>query len=182
MDIERRWYLVHTRSSDEGLAQAQLERQGFNAYYPRVVTRKRLRGKRVNVVCPLFPRYLFVQLVLGTQDFSPVRSTKGVLGIVRFGPDYAIVPEGVVELLHGRADGLTGLHELTEKRFVEHGTVRITGGPFEHFEGIFLRESGEDRVVVLFNIVGQGTPVEISEEWVEPVISNSARQPELLTA
>lgn len=170
---------MHTRSSDEPLAHEHLERQGYHAYYPRLIRRVRVRGKRVRQVCPLFPRYLFVQLLLGAQDLSSVRSTRGVRGVVKFGAEYAVVPDWVIEQLHGHADATTGLHPFQEAELLPHSTVRITGGPFEHFEGIFLRECADDRVVVLFNIVGQATPVEIDSLFVESV-HRSVGEPVLL--
>ena len=169
--LESAWYLLRTKSGDESTAQCHLERQGYRAYCPWLVRRRRLRGRRVRTVDPLFPQYLFVELVLGVQDLGPVHSTRGVLAIVRFGLEYAIVPAYVITQLHERADPRTGMHHLEERRLTPHSTVRITGGTFFGLEGVFLRDCGSDRVLVLLSVLGQATPVAIGEGLVEPQIS-----------
>lgn len=167
-EVDRRWYLVLTKASDELIAHHHLSGQGYETYYPRLIRRVRVRGRRVRRICPLFPRYLFLQLLVGIQDIHPVRYTKGVLSIVRFGGQYAIVPDAVIQRLQGHANPSTGLHQLDDRRILPHQSVRITDGTFGGLEGVFLRESGDDRVVVLLSILGQNRPVEISEAWVEP--------------
>jgi transcriptional antiterminator RfaH len=162
------WFLVHTKTSAEPVARDHLERQGYQAYYPRLVRRMRHHGKRVRQICSLFPRYLFVNLRLGTQDLGPVKSTKGVSGIVRFGEQYAAVPDRVIDRLKGREDPHTGLHHLGERRLRPHQSIRITAGPFFGVEGVFLADCGSDRVRVLLSVLGQATPVEICEAFVEP--------------
>ena len=47
----------------------------------------------------LFPGYLFIHLDKKQENWSPIRSTKGVLNFVRFGLNYAQVPDTVIEFL-----------------------------------------------------------------------------------
>jgi transcription antitermination factor NusG len=44
--------------------------------------------------------------------------------------------------------------------------VRITGGPFEHLEGIYLTESPDDRVTLLLNLLGRETRVQLESALV----------------
>jgi len=116
----------------------------------------------VDRVGSLFPRYLFLHLEVGEQVLAPVRSTLGVAAIVRFGCEYAVVPDQVVEDLRMSADPGTGLHRLRSPPSFAPGTrVRIVAGAFDGVEGVFLRESGDERVVVLLKILGQSTPARI---------------------
>ncbi len=81
---------------------------------------------------PLFPGYLFLRLAEGLQALAPVRSSVGVLGVVRFGSCYAVVPDHIIEDLRSRADPATGFHRLTLARSLEAGaSVRIAAGPFD---------------------------------------------------
>jgi transcriptional antiterminator RfaH len=164
-----RWYLVHTKPSAETVAQANLERQGYESYLPRLV-RSVLRGQqRRERSVPLFPRYLFLRLREGSQPLGPVRSSVGVSGVVRFGPDYAIVPDEAICQLQARADPLTGLHRLTPaKPLVSGAAVRIASGPFDGLEGIFQREDGAERVIVLLRLLGHDTPVRVPAGWIVP--------------
>jgi transcriptional antiterminator RfaH len=137
-----RWYLIHTKPANETLARMHLERQGFRVYFPRVAQALPSRqGWRERIV-PLFPRYLFLQLCTDAQSLAPVRSTVGVAGIVRFGDDYTVVADSVVEELQSRADRETGLHKLNSRRLARGAPVR-----------------GVDRVVVLLSLLGQSASV-----------------------
>jgi len=163
-----RWYLVRTKARGETTALKHLERQGFCVYFPRILQPRRVRSRWVDSVQPLFPRYLFLQLDVVRQSFRPVRSTVGVTNIVRFGDEYAIVPDEVVQELMNNADPETGLYRLREPPFVHGEQVRISEGPFDGLQGVFERYDGEERVVILLEVMGRVTEVRMALEQVIP--------------
>jgi transcriptional antiterminator RfaH len=155
-----RWYLIYTKPSNEALAFKNLMRQRYDVYLPRVAQTVRRAGRRYERVGALFPRYLFLRLNQGEQALAPVASTVGVAGIVRFGCRYTVVPDEVICDLQARADPVTGLHRLNCGSKVARGAaVRIRMGPFDGLEGVFEREVGADRVVVLLALLGRSAPV-----------------------
>jgi len=159
-----RWYLVRTKPNAEATAQVNLDRQGYKVYFPRLAQSLPSRGRWRERVVPLFPGYLFLRLDEGRQPLAPVRSTLGVSCAVRFGPSYAIVPDDVIRDLRARANPETGMHRLNlPARLAPGACVRILAGPFDGLEGIFQRESGSDRAIVLLTVLGQtasvGVPV-----------------------
>jgi transcriptional antiterminator RfaH len=160
------WYLVYTKPRQEGVAQANLERQGYPVYLPRVKQRRRRAGRVTDVVEPLFPRYLFIQLSTQTDNWGPIRSTLGVSSLVRFGSDPAVVPEALVAALHARGDE-TGLQTLELPDFEPGQGVLIQGGPMQGYEGIFLVRTSRDRVTLLLDILGKQVRVSIGPEDVE---------------
>jgi transcriptional antiterminator RfaH len=102
-----------------------------------------------------------------SQDLGPVRSTVGVANIVRFGYAYAVVPAQTVEDLRTRADPETGLHRLRRYAQFEPGSnVRVVDGVFDGLEGVFQRESGDERVVLLLGLLGRDTHVEVPARFV----------------
>lgn len=173
-----RWYLVHTKPAREALAQSHLERQGFRIYQPLLAQRvhptagPRAQVSPVHRTFPLFPRYLFLRLDVGHQDLGPVRSTVGVSSIVRFGGQFAVVPDGVIRGLEERADPVTGLHHLAVSDGLEPGSpLRVVAGAFDGLDGIFQRRVADERVVILLNLLGEQTPVQIPASF---VVSNVA--------
>lgn len=164
-----RWYLIHTKPSAESVAQVNLERQGYAVYLPRLQQPMRRRARWKDVIVALFPRYLFLRLSEGEQPLSPVRSTSGVANVVRFGARYAVVPDEIVGQLRARADPESGLHRLSEKSPFRAGApVRIAVGAFGGLEGIFEREAGAERVVVLLKLLGQDVAVRVPAGFVVP--------------
>jgi len=165
---KEQWYLVHTKPLAERSAQVNLERQGFATYLPRVVHSARRRQCWAERIVALFPRYLFLRLVVGEQSLRPVHSTIGVSNIVRFGTRFATVGDGVIEQLQSRADPASGLHRLqAAARFARGTRVRITAGPFCGIDGIFERADGAERVTILLTLLGEERPLQFPTELVE---------------
>lgn len=164
-----RWYLVRTKPNAESTALRNLERQRYEAYLPRLSRSLPWRGQWRDRVVPLFPGYLFLGLDEGRQALAPVRSTVGVAGVVRFGARYAIVPDGILRDLRARANPETGLHRLALPAQLAPGTpVRVVAGPFDGLEGVFQREAGDDRAIVLLSVLGQSASVGVPSGNVVP--------------
>jgi transcriptional antiterminator RfaH len=163
-----RWHLLITKPLRELIAAANLERQGYRVYYPRV--KQRVLQHRIwrEAISSLFPRYLFVQLNASEQSLAPVRSTLGVSSVVRFGTEYAVVPDRVVADLKHRADPQSGLHSLRGKALSRGNTVRIIGGPLAGLDGVFECQEAQDRVVILLNLLGRESRVKMALDCIVP--------------
>lgn len=166
-DDGRAWYLVYCKPRQEGVAKTNLERQGFRAYLPLArVARKRL-GRRVPVLEPLFPRYLFIELSTETDNWGPIRSTLGVSTLVRFGGGLpARVPGDLVAGLQQR-DDTEGIQDLMVPQFREGERVRIGSGAMEGYEGIFLARTSKERVSVLLEILGRQAKISVGVDQLE---------------
>ena len=148
------WYLVYTKPRQETLAQANLERQGYGVYLPKVRLMRRHRGHQEAVVEPLFPRYLFIHLDTQNDNWGPIRSTFGVASLVRFGAEPAQVPDALVAHLKAQ-EGQEGLHEWAEPKMKVGDRVQVAEGPLKGFEGILLANSGKERVMILLDMLGK---------------------------
>ena len=82
-------------------AQENLERQGYECYLPTFSKEKLLQSGVAIADEPLFPRCLFIRLGQGhtDQSWTPIRSTKGVSRLVRFGLNPAKVHDGLIDCL-----------------------------------------------------------------------------------
>lgn len=163
-----RWYLVQTKPAAETVAVENLQRQGYEVYFPRALRTARRRGQVRESIVSLFPRYLFVRLDEGRQALTPVRSTTGVACAVRFGFSYAVVPDAVIRELRGREDAVTGLHRIGQCPVFSPGmAVQVKLQPFDGLDAIFEREAGADRVIVLLKVLGQIARVQIPFDSIE---------------
>ena len=105
---EGAWYAVATRPRQESVARDHLARQGYRVLLPEICLKKRRQSRWVSAVEPLFPGYLFLQLVFGHDDTAPIRSTRGCRDLVRFGAHHPPVPGMVLEALIGKAASVRG--------------------------------------------------------------------------
>ena len=165
------WYVIRSKPRGESIAQTQLARQGFRVYFPRLLQPARVRGRWVDRIEPLFPRYLFLRADVEKQSLAPVRSTVGITEIVRFGNEYAIVPDQVVVDLMNRAEPETGLHRLRKPLYERGVHVRVSEGPFSGLEGVFECHEAEERVLILLEVLGRQTRVRIPVGQVEPLFA-----------
>jgi len=120
--------------------------------------RRTARSLRIE---PLFPRYLFLHAFPDQQSLAPVRSTKGVNCLVRFGMELADVPDAVVRLIKDRCDPQTGLVRLEPAQVMPGDKVRVFDGPLAGAEGLFHSCSAERRAHLLIDMMGRVTPVEV---------------------
>jgi len=165
-DDSDKWYAVCCKPRQESVAEENLLRQGFRVYLPRIRIRQRRRGHWIDAVEVLFPRYIFIRLDPRRRSTAPVRSTRGVVGLVRFGGQPAVVPDAVMEALREREDAASGLHEDKRPLFNAGEPVKMVDGPLAGMEGIFTQLDGDKRVIVLLELLGKANKVTVSRDWV----------------
>ena len=110
---------------------------------------------------PLFPRYLFLNAVTGQQSLGPVRSTRGVVNLVRFGMKLVEVPKRIIDLIGSRCDPETGLVRLDPVPVNLGDKVKVFDGPFAGIEGIFKERKGQNRALLLISMLGTESSVEV---------------------
>lgn len=167
MDVAKSWYLVYAKPRQERVAQANLERQRYKVYLPLARQARRRHGRTISTIAPLFPRYLFVRLDRAVDNWAPIRSTLGVVSLVRFGQLPEPVPEGLIAFLRSREDA-EGLHAFAVDEYKSGSRVRITSGGLTGYEGIFVASTSRQRVIVLLDILGKKTRALIEAGAIEP--------------
>jgi len=163
----KQWYCVLTKPRREQEAEEQLRRQDFQVFLPRIRQSCRRGGRWREVVEALFPRYLFVCVDLEQQSVGPIRSTRGVAGLVRFGQDLKPVPAPIIEAL--RQQVALGGGCITRIHHFRHGdAVTIAEGALAGLQAIFQAETGADRVLVLLELLGRANTVTLCRHAVVP--------------
>jgi transcriptional antiterminator RfaH len=163
----RAWYLVNCKARQESVARENLTRQGYETYLPFMRDVRRRQGRRVSLIAPMFPRYLFIHLNCETDNWAPIRSTLGVVSIVRFGRTAASVPDDLLAMLRSREDA-QGIQILPVEEYKPGSRVRITQGGFAGYEGIFQAATGRDRVTVLLDVLGRKARATVDSASIEP--------------
>lgn len=160
------WYSVWCKPRQELVAEENLQRQGFRVYLPRLLTKQRRRGKWIDVIEALFPRYLFVQVDPVARSMAPIRSTRGAIGLVSFGREPAVVPNEMVNMIMQREDEALGLRRDERPLFASGDPIRLADGPLAGMEGLFAEEDGEQRVLVLLELLGKTNRISVDRDSV----------------
>lgn len=163
----KHWYLVQTKLRQEFIARDNLQRQGFRVFMPTLPRTSRKQNRWITQAEPLFPGYLFIHINQYQQNIAPVRSTIGVLKLVRFGTELQIVPDAIVADIQQRvANSESHPVALPLK---QGDSVRITSGSFKGMTAIFAAESGMERVELLLDLLGRYNKISINRDQIDPV-------------
>jgi len=151
----KKWYLIKTKPKQEKIAIANLQNQNYHVYCPS--------AKINSKVVVLFPGYLFIYLDATTENFSPIRSTKGVSNFVRFGMTYAQIPERIIEFIKA-SEKSTSEKINNFSKLTPGDNVLITEGVFKNYNAIFESLKSDERVILLMNILGQQQTINIERK------------------
>lgn len=163
---ETRWYVVQSQPNAENKAIAHLGRQGFAAYLPRYLKRRR-HARRVEIVAaPLFPRYLFVAIDMTVQRWRSIYSTIGVSRLVCSGELPAIISDHVVTMLKAREDTTGFVHLERRPQFRAGDKVRVLDGVFADCLGLYEGMTDRDWIAILLDLLGRKVRVFVDAETV----------------
>ncbi len=156
------WFAVVTKPRQEQIALENLQRQDFECFLPLAENPYQRRRKRhQRMIEPLFPRYLFLNAIAGQQNLAPVRSTRGVTTMVRFGTELAVVPESIINAIKNRMDPATGLIRIKPVELKAGDKIRLFDGPLAGITGIVQEKRSENRALILMELMGRPTAVEV---------------------
>lgn len=164
---DKTWFLITSKPHKDSEAEEQLRNQGYEVYRP-LANRLRTRGrKKVNIIESLFPRYLFICMREGIDDWGPIRSTRGVHGVVKFGGTPVKVEDALINEIRIREDDLRE-RVIDLDRFQEGQVIKIDDGPLKGMNGLFSSYAGELRVIILLDLLGKKTSLSIDLQHVSP--------------
>jgi transcriptional antiterminator RfaH len=161
-----RWYVVQTLPHAENRAIANLERQGYRVFCPRI--RRTVRHARAikYVLSPLFPGYVFVEHDIGVDPWRSINGTFGVIRLITQGDAPQPVPRGVIEALQSRMADDGAMNWTSTFRIGQ--AIRITDGPFADFIGTLAHLDPTGRVRVLLDLLGRTVSVALRHEALAP--------------
>jgi len=163
----KRWHVVYTQHRAETRAAEQLQRQGFEIYFPRCEKIRRHARREDVVRVALFPRYLFVAFNAEFDRWRAVNGTIGVSHLICHGEQPMALPDDVVPSLRATetGDGLVSLGSLA--LFEAGARLRVLDGAFVGKTGVYDGMTGADRVVLLFDLIGRQVRVAVPMHAVE---------------
>lgn len=161
--MSKQWFAVRTKPRQENYAREQFNRQGFEVYLPQTLAFVRHARKKSWVKKPFFPGYLFLNLTTEEQRWRTIAGTYGAISAVSFGIHYPSTPDEVIDVLkaHENEQGVILCESRPGEPFRPEQKIRVVDGPMRDLEGIFQCMSGEDRVLVLMDLLNRSVNVQL---------------------
>jgi transcription antitermination factor NusG len=157
------WYVAHTRPRREKKLAEYCQREGFAVTLPCYKSVKKYRGKTMVFHKPLFPNYVFLQL-LGHQK-QAVYQSDHVATLLE------VVDQQLFQAQLG--DILTALDTELEiflaPQITAGARVKIKSGPLRGIEGIVENRSGMTLVLLRLDFISQAAAVKIDASELELV-------------
>ena len=161
-----RWFAVQTRSRHEKMAARQLQAQGFATFLPLSVEMRQWSDRRKVVEMPLFPGYVFLQMVYLPEQRLRVLTTEGVVNFVGVHSQGVPIPDKQIEDIQTL---LTAKVPFESYPFLKVGQrVRIRSGSLEGIEGILVRQESDRRLVISVELIQQSVSIRLQDYEVEP--------------
>jgi len=162
------WYLLYTKPRWEFRVSFFLrERIGVPVYLP-LWSRP---GESQEDGTPFFPNYLFARLDFSSLPFYTFSRTPGLRGLPRLDHQLIVVPDDIIETIKTRLAQTRGEVYARGQLFRRGDRVLITKGPLRGYEALFDgRASGEERVRVLLQMLGQQVKAEVPLSCLEKLI------------
>lgn len=157
------WYAVHTHAGAESRAVWHLEHQGFAAYLPQYMKRRRHARRTEWVRAPLFPRYLFVWVDIAKQRWQAIQSTIGIRYMICSDGAPMKVPETIVDELREREDERGLIDMFRHAPFDRGDRVQVTEGALIDQVGIFECQTDHERAVILLKLLGREVRVKLPQ-------------------
>lgn len=159
------WTVAQTLTKSEEATAQRLETGRmpgglkFPTFVPKARERRRIRGKFQTNFVPVFPGYIF--LFVQDRWWDAVKC-EGVVRVVLNGEAPSRLPTKEIERMFTDQSERGFAFELGSS-FSVGQTVFVNEGPLYGQTGRFMGRLKEDRVRVLFQLLGQAVPVEIDE-------------------
>ncbi|ROO33960.1 antitermination protein NusG [Pseudomonas sp. AF76] len=145
---------MHCKPRQDERAEENLRRQGFTCYRPQHSCERVVRNRRLTVAESVFPGYLFIQMPVDA-NWAPLRSTRGVNRIVGFGGIPLRLDKSLIVHLQQRTTA------TIQPLLATGDSVRITQGGFAELDAVFVTMDGEQRVILLLNMLNRQQKISV---------------------
>ncbi len=163
------WYAVHTRSRHEDKAYAGLVQKSIPSFLPKIEVWSKRKDRRKKMMAPLFPGYLFVELVtLDNQSKLDVLKTFGVVRILGklTGSEPIPVPDDRIDAIRRIVESRIEVQSLQYPHVGE--AARIIDGPFKGIEGTVSKTDYEkDLFVVTIELLQRSVAIKLDSSQIE---------------
>lgn len=163
---EPNWYALWTNSNCEQLVHDQIQRKGFDVFYPKVTSWNRRGKTRQLTTSSMFPGYLFLRHAMDKSSYIEILKSRGLVRILgerwdRLSP----IPDDEIHGVRRVCDA--GLPALPYPYLRDGQRMRILRGPLADLEGIFLRGNPQKGLLVLsVELLRRSVAVEIDCTYV----------------
>ena len=171
MDLQqehKKWIAVYTKPRHEKKVENELLKKGFEVYLPILKERRKWSDRKKWVEFTMFRFYVFVRTKIKNTLF--VLQTPGVVKVIKFGGEVAIVQNKSIEAIKLMIEG--GYNPEPLDYFVKGDPVEVNDGPLKGLVGEVIRLDKNDRLVVRVDAIQHSVSIQINRGFLKPIKIN----------
>jgi len=155
------WLVVRYKINEHLRFKRNLLNQNFEFYIPRIFTNsQKVNNKNHEAkVEVLFPGYGFVRM--SQINIHALRYTLGLINIVRFGDQYAIAANSIINQLK-ELEASSKMQPFTINQISKGNKVTVNSGPFKGYIAKILATPAKDRANILITFLGAQRSITVS--------------------
>jgi len=146
----------------------QLDLRKVETFAPHI--RVQVVNPRARRMRPYFPGYVFIHVDMEKDGQSLYQYVPGTTGVVSFGGEPALVPDGLIQAIRRRVEEVNAAGGELFDALKAGDTVIVQDGPFAGYEAIFdVRLPGTERVRVLLKLLQRRqVPLDLPAGQIKP--------------
>lgn len=162
--LEPKWYVLFVKSNQEKRVAQHLSSREIDHFLPAYESVHQRKDRKVKLLSPLFPGYVFVRLSLA--DRLKALLVPNVVNLVGTSNAPSVISDQEIDsirrgIAHGKAEPCP---------YLKAGDmVVIKQGVMAGLEGILIRVANSTRVLIRLDSICRAFGVEVDSSWVEPV-------------
>lgn len=161
--INKEWYALYTVVRHEKTVNSALAQKDIETFLPFREITSQWKDRRKRIQLPLFPGYLFVNMLL--QEMWTVLNTRGVVKIL--GVNGSPIPVPVEQICTIKRLLESNLKYDHYPYFSQGKEVVVVNGPLQGIRGRILERRGNYRLILSVDIIQRSVSVEVDIRDVE---------------
>ena len=168
------WVALYTNSRAEKKTAQNLQNAGYEVYLPLLHTRRQWSDRWKIVEVPLINSYIFAKI--RAKDVAPVRASAGVVAIISWHGQPAIIPDREIDAIKRLMDAQAAIHVRNNAQLKRGAKVRIVEGPFVNMEGMLISNCEDGNFCVSITGLDFALVTTIEESILVPVEEDPNQQ------
>jgi transcriptional antiterminator NusG len=162
------WWVAHTKSRNEKALANDLVCKGVNYFLPMSWKVRKIRGRTIRSLLPIFGGYLF--FCGKDRERLDVLKTNRVANLIEVKDQNRLIEE-----LSQIDKAISAGANLSQHEYIKAGQrIRVIGGALAGLSGIVVKTKNAMRLVLAIDMLGQAASVEIGTDMIEPIEENES--------
>ena len=149
------------KPKEEKRAEENLLNQGYECYFPALYSNLSLKNKLEIKKHSMFPGYAFIKSY-PSLELKPVEFTRGVIGVVRFGNDYPILSDPVIQSIRDVED--ESIKDPKKASYKIGEFIVVSSGPLKDLPALITKNISDQRVEILYSLLNRTHTIELNSD------------------